>query len=359
MTPAAHWREIRRLAELLVDFEGASIDEEHVRRWLAQFRPEERGPVGRALLPCLRHGYFSRARVAAFTRRLAGADLDGRLGRDRYWRSAELLEMGPAADPSKHSQEVLVDLLRPLVGDHDGRPAEPERFVFYDDFLLSGTHLVRVLPRILDRQRRGRLAVDFVHLAVCTRGLGRAKAALRAAADEGGIDVRARWCHGLRIENRVAPGVRLDVLSFPPPDGAGGRAAADGPAANRAAADRNAADRAVMVEAFHRTGREILASLGTRASCARPLGFGVFPESGFGVVAATHRSTPNHCPLAIWCGSVPRKPALADWYPLLPRSEAQQEAELEYLDTPGYLETVPSWDDVASTELPAQASSGE
>jgi hypothetical protein len=282
--------------------------------------------------------------VAALSRRLAACDLAGELGRDRYWCSTGLLELGPPADPFKHSQEVLVDLLRPLVADHGGGPAEPERFLFYDDFLLSGTHLVRVLPRILDRQRGGRLTVDFVHLAVCTRGLGRVKSALQAMAAERGIDVHTTWWHGVRIENRVAPGLSLDVLSWPPAGGEAGRAAGD---------------QTAMIEAFHRAGREILASLGTRASCARPLGFGVFPASGFGVVVATHRTAPNHCPLAIWCGSVRGKPTLAEWYPLLPRSEAQQEAELEYLDTPEYLETTPFWEDAASTELPAQAISGE
>lgn len=334
-------RDIAGLRLVLSDFEGCTMSDDHVLRWVSQFPDHHRGSILRELSIAYGQTYFSRGRVQRFVETLAARSLRRDLDAIGFWSQAHVLERGFPG----HSQEILRDSLKKELAQAGLRPAASERdatdLVLLDDFLLSGACVLDTLGEWITNDAPPRAHLHLVFMGVHSFGMTRAQVELQRLTKLSGKDLVFSWWHELRLEDHPRA-ASCDALR---PAIYDAQAGARFPRAGKTAAirrrptselqlfsskDARAAVEAALLEA----GQSIMAKLGGARHYVRPLGLQGLPGLGFGTLLTTYRSCPNHAPLAMWFGVTghPSHPRLGGWYPLLPRSPERQLHELDGLE---------------------------
>jgi hypothetical protein len=236
-------------------------------------------------------------------------------------------------------------MLRPVLGELHGRgrpvPAGVPEYVYFDDYLLSGSRTIKDLSEWLEHAPGCERRVHLVFLAACTHGLARTHHRLMQRAEELGQAIRLHWWHVERIDDHPA---RFDTPDVLRPSTVPAAAAAEalfrrmrprlreGPTAGREMPSQRFSSerrRSLLEEHLAIAGLDLMAVGRLTRSYVRPLGLQELPSFGFGALVASWRSCPNHCPLALWLGSPEQGGnAPVPWYPLFPRDPVQQTFEL-------------------------------
>jgi hypothetical protein len=336
---------LQELTRAVADFRGGMIDrisEQHVQRWLAQFDPDIHAILLKELAYVLRRTYFPRSRVQRLLEALADASLSSQEPPARFWNRTALMDLYLPG----HSQSALLTILRDLLHSRYGRDAGADRsaagrFLYLDDFLMSGSRVIEDLGTwVGQEQAPSKATVHLVFLAVHTHGLARAEARILTLARQVGKELDLRWWHAERIEDHPARPDVADVLrpaAVPddPRAEAYGQGLVDGPSPQRlripgslpaTSVFRSEAGRSTLEQHLVMAGLWIRDQFEDPEHYMRPLGFQGLPSFGFGTLVASYRNCPNHCPLAIWFGDPSGRLAYPwdRWYPLLPRRLNQQ-----------------------------------
>jgi hypothetical protein len=317
---------IEQLAELISDYrklpKGLSPIA-HVARWAGQFPEESRCALIGELLHVLGQTYFSRDRTIRVLTTLAETDLSGGTAPREYWRTANLLHL---QDPG-HSQSDLLACLPPSLG----KARQPRRHVYLDDFLLSGTRAIQDLGEWLAGVSVREVSLTLVFLVACTHGRSRVHHRLQQIAQQVGVNLTLNWWHVVEIDDHHARFDTADVLrpaEYPSDsittefvERVRPRLRLSHSNSSRLFRDGG---RAILERELVVAGLELMTRDRFTRPYVRPLGMQLFPTFGFGLVAATWRHCPNHCPLPLWVRG-------SEWEPLFPRDPDRQNFELFHL----------------------------
>ena len=315
---------VAELARLISDYRRLPTDlspAEHVARWAEQFSEDAREQLVVELARVLAGTYISRDRAIRVLSALRETDLSGGNAPLEYWQTtAPLVLQNPG-----HSQS---DLLALLPFDLES-PRYVRSYLYLDDLLLSGSRAIQDLGVWVAEPPAEEISLDLVFLLACTHGRARVHQTLLRAAERAGVRLTLRWLHVVEIDDHHARFDLADVLR-PTANPSGTlveefvervrprlrRAGWTGSPLFSDECGRTLLERELVTAGIRLIGQE-----GLTRPYIRPLGLQLMPTYGFGLVAATWRHCPNHCPLPLWVrGSF--------WEPLFPRDPYRQSFEL-------------------------------
>jgi len=309
--------------------EGFSLDADHVELWVKQFDSGIRVDILQEMDHILKKTYFSKRRVARFLRSVARSKDLSKGDLPTFWKKTGILKNQNRGNSQREMLPILSEELSKAVGfGIDDCPSEASNFIYLDDAIFSGQHVVNDFRPWIAKDAPKKANVNIIVIAYHTGGKYYSKKALEEMATEAGKKIDFTfWCSAV-YENRSNANGDVDVLRprvLPEDDntkkfieefGQNGKLGL-----LRSAKDPNSSkifsseeSRNMLEQAFWLKGLEIRDMCPLLKPMHRPLGYTSTNSSnkiGFGAMFVTYRNCPNNCPLAVWAGE--------PWHPLLER----------------------------------------
>ncbi len=323
------------IASTISDYREGEIDrptQEHVERWLKQFKTDVQIPLLRELDHVLNNTYYGREKVRKSLDRLVRNPQLAGSNPARFWAGVNFLDI----QEEGKSQSDLLFLFTQTLNEvcklefkECGSAGGP--FVYLDDVLCTGASVGKALSDWLAQDAPQNPTVHVLVIATHTRGEYEAGLQLQDKADATHKNLDLKIWHDVRFENLLInrdnsevlwpvslpddPAIREYVSAekkFPfKPRKAGGKFKSK---IFSSEAGRHALEQAMLVE-----GTRIWAACKDPSSFRRPLGYSRY-GLGFGSTIVTFRNCPNNAPLALWWPYPDAAPGSApDWYPLMAR----------------------------------------
>lgn len=337
------------IATITADFrraDGIQMAPDRVLTWVRQFSESERFPILSEMNHLLPNTYFSQARIDDF---LEGVALNPNLcggSPSIFWPQVELLNIQQHGSSQAEMVERLKTVLQTRIG---VMPANigavgTNQFVYIDDFLFTGGHVIQDLQNWIQHTAPAECTVDVIVLALHRYGHFRAfvatnsepvKSNLCHFARSLGKQITVRCWRALEIEDRLRYIDQSDVLrpKHAPVDPqalvyvreleeAQARFNTErntnyklpwrtGDSIGRLELFSSGKARTLLEDQFLIQGCRIRSECQLLPDSERPLGHQGLVSLGFGGLVLSYRNCPNNCPLAWWAGN--------PWYPLFPR----------------------------------------
>lgn len=328
MAKATRNEVLTSIANTIADYrqgEIATLDAEHVDRWIRQFEAPVQEPMLAELDHVLKKTFVTRTEVEQYLCGLATAQ---KLAGDDpcdFWKTVNFLNIQGGGNSQREMLAMFETALQRTCGlklRDCGLDDGP--YVYLDDAIFTGNRIRSDLTGWLESSAPATAKVHVVVIAFHRGGQYYAESEIHSVADAVGKTVSVTWWRCVEIENRKSKAANSDVL-WPATVPALGavqdyvqQALRDYPLILRSG-------NSVGENAFFSSGpgrnlieQELLkAGAYIRTICPhlnqyqRPLGNIVLQTLGFGALLVTFRNCANNCPLAFWASD--------PWYPLFPR----------------------------------------
>jgi hypothetical protein len=299
------------------DGEIASIDPDHIDRWVSQFDEPVQVPILTELDHVLSKTYISRSAFETFfaevvtSTDLVGDDPCG------FWAGSTFFNKQLRGD----SQNVLLELFSAALQQECGLSVadcggDDGPLIYVDDAAYTGIHIINDLAQIVSEAPKHTI-LYMILFGVHNQGSWYATQQLQNRFRAAGKTVDITWFCELDLEN-TAPG-NSDVLwpkSVPDQEEAKEYAASltyplvrrGGDAVGKNGFFSSGSGRHLLEQEFLKAGALIRSESPNLKVYARPLGNCVRQNLGFGAVIVTYRNCANNCPLVFWAGDHPLFP---------------------------------------------------
>jgi len=317
---------LESVATLIADYrkgEIATIDAQHVERWINQFDEDVRKPILAELIHVLGKTYCTKANVLKFL----GAVLTNKklVGDDpcAFWKSAKFLDIQGGGNSQHEMLELFSQQLKKECGFDIGKCGDKAaRFIYLDDVLFTGNRIRNDLVAWVNNDAPASADLYVITIGLHSSGQYYANGHIAAAAKAASKTIKVHWWHAVKIEDRRSETNVSDVLrpTMIPEDELSKAYVA---AMQHAPVFRTPGNVGGLAFFSSDEGRILLEQEFLKAGCRvrsicphlgvyqRPLGNMVLETLGFGSMIVTFRNCPNNAPLALWAGN--------PWIPLFPR----------------------------------------
>lgn len=310
------------------------IDEDHVSRWLDQFRPSDRRFVLEETERILGLGYFSETRYQNAITELVEDEANS-----EFFLNAAFLDI---QDQGSSQHELVTELCAESIESlnvvtrrsFDGWVRSFDKFVYIDDVSFSGTKAIQDLTWLINRYQLRNVEIYVYFFATHTFAEWNIKDRLENTFGRRNISIYTGPGDFRSVENRKFYSSSSGVF-WPIPENANipdwvkdsslytGKYR-EGYKKNDIFPDEKRRNRFEKI--LTATGFDILSYSKNPQDELKPLGFSKFKGVGFGGTTFTFRNCPNNTPLAFWWGTYEDTGTFAIdcWYPLMKREVYNQ-----------------------------------
>lgn len=193
--------------------EGFSLDADHVETWAKQFDSSIRLGILQETDHILKKTYFSKKKVARFLRNVAGSKDLTKGDPSTFWKKTGILHIQNRGDSQRDMLPVFSEELSKVAGfGIDDCPSEASNFIYLDDAIFSGQHVVNDFRPWIAKDAPKKANVNIIVIAYHTGGKYYSKKALGEMATEAGKKIEFTfWCSAV-YENRSNANGDVDVL---------------------------------------------------------------------------------------------------------------------------------------------------
>lgn len=339
-------RLLESIATTVADYRSGELEAptpEHVNMWIRQFAKDVQLPLLRELDHILESTYFTRKFVSKWLGNLVTNEKIAGTDPEKFWRSANLLEIQEDGDSQRAMLSLFGKSLRKrykLRRKDCGSANGP--FIYLDDALFTGSRVGDDLSDWIKSDAPQKAQVHIVVIVTHTFGEWKSLDRLKKDANSEGKDIEFHCWRAVSFENRKAYRNISEILwpAVLPDDARLNAYIAEErkfPFDSRTPGGKLKHDIFSSEDGRQLLERELLlAGLKIRSfsqdpsPAIRPLGFSPF-GLGFGAMIVTYRNCPNNFPLAFWWGDPEADPSspLSKWYPLFPRKTYSTEVSLD------------------------------
>ena len=204
------------VAKLVADYrsgEIATIDAQHVERWINQFDEAVRKPILTELVHVFGKTYFTKTNVVHFLdavltkTELTGAD------HCAFWKATKFLDIQGGGNSQREMLALFGKQLNRKCGfgiDECGK--NPERFVYVDDVLFTGNRIRNDLVPWINNDAPASADVYIITIGLHSGGQYYAKGRIAAAAQAAGRTIKMHWWRSVEVEDRKSETDVSDVL---------------------------------------------------------------------------------------------------------------------------------------------------
>ncbi|WP_029485070.1 phosphoribosyltransferase-like protein [Enterobacter mori] len=310
------------------------MDNNHVSRWLDQFRPSERRFVLEETERMLGLGYFAEIRYQNVITELVEDEANA-----EFFLNAAFLDI---QDQGSSQHELVTELCAESTeclnvvtrSSLDRWVRSFGKFVYIDDVSFSGTKAIQDLTWLITRYQLQNIEIYIYFFGTHTFAEWNIKYRLENAFGRLNIKIYTGPGEFRSVENRKfyssSSGVfwpisdNVNIPGWVKDSSLYTGIYREGYIKNDNFPDEKRRNRFEQI--LTATGFDILSHSKNPQDALKPLGFSTFKGVGFGGTTFTFRNCPNNTPLAFWWGSyeVTGTFAVDCWYPLMKREVYNQ-----------------------------------